>query len=402
MRRITDRPTIVDFDSSPHSQLDTPDEIIMSLLSSPPVARRSENCSADCRRLTAPQLGAIVVREVASPRGPRAGASRRSHHGKRLAGRRRASPGAASGALGAGCRRRSRPDGEQGLRLGPEGRDAGRSAIRAGDARCIVAGGMESMSRAPHLLMGSRSGWKYGDEKARRCDDPRRAVVRVRECGDGGRRRLHRRDARRESRRSRCVVGSKAIVGRSRRAKPASFDDEIVPVAVVGGKTTTIVDADEGPRADTSLEQARGAEAGVSDPTGTRHGRQRLADLRRCRGRRRSSSEATLEVARDAVVVPHRRLGRRAACAPKEIFIAPVEAVRQVPGEGEADASPTSICSKSTKRSPRKRWPVPANLKIDEAKLNVNGGAIALGPPDRRERRTRAGHADATPWSIAA
>src|SRR5947207_5788876 len=39
-------------------------------------------------------------------------------------------------------------------------------AIRAGDADCIVAGGMESMSLAPYLLFGARTGWKYGDQKA--------------------------------------------------------------------------------------------------------------------------------------------------------------------------------------------------------------------------------------------
>src|SRR3954466_1412118 len=39
------------------------------------------------------------------------------------------------------------------------------SAIRAGDAELIVAGGMESMSRAPHLLFGARAGWKLGDQK---------------------------------------------------------------------------------------------------------------------------------------------------------------------------------------------------------------------------------------------
>src|SRR5579864_7258845 len=38
-------------------------------------------------------------------------------------------------------------------------------AIRAGDAEVIVAGGMESMSRAPFLLFGARGGWKYGDQK---------------------------------------------------------------------------------------------------------------------------------------------------------------------------------------------------------------------------------------------
>src|SRR5262249_33841243 len=39
-------------------------------------------------------------------------------------------------------------------------------AIRAGDADLVLAGGMESMSRAPHLLLGTRVGWKYGDQKA--------------------------------------------------------------------------------------------------------------------------------------------------------------------------------------------------------------------------------------------
>src|SRR5207247_3992508 len=39
-------------------------------------------------------------------------------------------------------------------------------AVRAGDADLLVAGGMESMSRAPYLLFGARTGWKYGDQKA--------------------------------------------------------------------------------------------------------------------------------------------------------------------------------------------------------------------------------------------
>src|SRR5262245_27335833 len=38
-------------------------------------------------------------------------------------------------------------------------------AIRAGDAELLVAGGTESMSRAPYLLFGARTGWKFGDQK---------------------------------------------------------------------------------------------------------------------------------------------------------------------------------------------------------------------------------------------
>ncbi len=39
-------------------------------------------------------------------------------------------------------------------------------AIRCGDAQAIVAGGMESMSRAPFVLAGAREGWKFGDQQA--------------------------------------------------------------------------------------------------------------------------------------------------------------------------------------------------------------------------------------------
>src|SRR5215472_1457664 len=39
-------------------------------------------------------------------------------------------------------------------------------AIRAGDASLVVAGGMESMSRAPYLLFNTRAGWKLGDQQA--------------------------------------------------------------------------------------------------------------------------------------------------------------------------------------------------------------------------------------------
>src|SRR5689334_16644408 len=36
-------------------------------------------------------------------------------------------------------------------------------AIRAGDAEILIAGGMENMSLTPHLIMGARTGWKYGN-----------------------------------------------------------------------------------------------------------------------------------------------------------------------------------------------------------------------------------------------
>ncbi|MGC3969996.1 MAG: beta-ketoacyl synthase N-terminal-like domain-containing protein [Pirellulales bacterium] len=82
-------------------------------------------------------------------------------------------------------------------------------AIRAGDAACIVAGGMESMSRAPHLLVGSRTGFKYGHERLLDSMIHDGLWCALRKCGDGQLGRLHRGVARRESRRSGCVCSAK-------------------------------------------------------------------------------------------------------------------------------------------------------------------------------------------------
>jgi acetyl-CoA C-acetyltransferase len=43
----------------------------------------------------------------------------------------------------------------------------GAQAIKAGDAHCVVAGGMESMSTAPHYLLNGRNGQKLGDTRSR-------------------------------------------------------------------------------------------------------------------------------------------------------------------------------------------------------------------------------------------
>ena len=57
--------------------------------------------------------------------------------------------------------------------------------IRAGEYEIVVAGGMESMTNAPHLLPKSREGFKYGDVRAGRLDGLRRALRPVHRPGDG-------------------------------------------------------------------------------------------------------------------------------------------------------------------------------------------------------------------------
>src|ERR1017187_4121918 len=126
-------------------------------------------------------------------------------------------------------------------------------AIRAGDVQVGVGGGMESMSSAPYLLPQARFGYRMGD--ATMLDamvhdgltnpfSGKQMFVEATEIGD-------------ELEITRADLDRWAL--RSHERALAAIDegrmsDEIVPVTVKGRKGDTVVDVDEGPRRDTSLE----------------------------------------------------------------------------------------------------------------------------------------------------
>src|SRR5438477_9041475 len=124
-------------------------------------------------------------------------------------------------------------------------------AIRAGDADLLVAGGMESMSRAPYLLFGARNGWKYGDQKVvdAMIHDGLWCAFENWHMGEAA-----------EYAASKCNV-SRAEQDRfaaqsQRRAAVAweegAFNDEIAPVTVGSGAKAKVVSRDEGPRPGTT------------------------------------------------------------------------------------------------------------------------------------------------------
>ena len=125
--------------------------------------------------------------------------------------------------------------------------------IRCGEADVVVAGGMESMTRAPHLLMGSRSGWTFGHVTAvdSMANDGLSDAWSHEAMGLDTDNRTADYPASRED--------QDAFAARSHQlaAKAWSdgvFADEIVPVTIPGRKGDTVVDADEGIRADTTEE----------------------------------------------------------------------------------------------------------------------------------------------------
>ncbi|QSB05985.1 acetyl-CoA C-acetyltransferase [Natronoglycomyces albus] len=126
------------------------------------------------------------------------------------------------------------------------------SLLRGGAAEVIVAGGMESMSRAPHLLPGSRTGHKYGDAALidhLAYDGLTDAYDEI-SMGESTERHLAGTGI------SRADQDAFAAESHQRAAKAADkLASEIAPIEVPAGrKETKILDADEGIRADTTAE----------------------------------------------------------------------------------------------------------------------------------------------------
>ena len=114
----------------------------------------------------APELGAAVIKALLERSGRRRRPDRRSHPRPGAAGRRRPEPGAPGGHQERACRKavpamtinKVCGSGLKAVMLAAQ-------AIRDGDSEIIIAGGQESMSLAPHVLPGSRDGQRMGDWK---------------------------------------------------------------------------------------------------------------------------------------------------------------------------------------------------------------------------------------------
>ena len=250
-------------------------------------------------------------------------------------------------------------------------------AIRAGDAEVVVAGGMESMSRAPYLLFGARTGWKYGDQKV--VD----AMIHdglwcAFECWHMGEAAEHIAAKCGVSRAEQDRFSAQSHQRAAAAWEKGAFAAETVPVTVGSGPKAKAVTRDEGFRPDSTaealakLKPAFRAEGG----TVTAGNASMLSD---------GAAAVVVASARAAEELGAKPMARVVAyatggVAPRDIFIAPVHAVRRVLEKAalrlsdidlfemnEAFAAQMLACGKG--------------LGLDEAKVNVHGGAIALGHP---------------------
>jgi acetyl-CoA C-acetyltransferase len=246
-------------------------------------------------------------------------------------------------------------------------------SIQAGVYQAAIAGGMESMSQAPHLLRNSRTGWKYGSQPLLDAIEVDGLLCPRGHCLMGSyAERVAEQHAisRQEQDEWALVSHQRAITAQQQQL----FSEELVPVAV-GDKLT--VSQDAGPRSDSSLEKLSKLKPAFH-PTGTVT----------------AGNASTLSDGAASVLVVDEDLARRlspavayrvAGCAvmsrqPEDLFIAPVGAVQKLlsqvgisTGEidlfeiNEAFASQTLACIRE--------------LRVDPDRVNVQGGAIAMGHP---------------------
>jgi acetyl-CoA C-acetyltransferase len=249
-------------------------------------------------------------------------------------------------------------------------------AIRAGDAELIVAGGMESMSQAPYLLFGARGGWKLGDQTVVDALIHDGLWCAFEGCHMGE---------------SAEYIAAKFGVSRAeqdrfaaqsqRRAVAAweggAFAAEIVPVTVGSGPKAKTVTRDEGFRPDTTAEAlAKLKPAFREGGTVTAGNSSMLSD---------GAAAVIVASARAAERLGTKPLARIVAyatsgVAPRDIFIAPVYAVRQVldrAGLAQKDIDLVEL----NEAFAAQMLACGGELKLDESKVNVHGGAIALGHP---------------------
>jgi acetyl-CoA C-acetyltransferase len=249
-------------------------------------------------------------------------------------------------------------------------------AIRAGDMEIGVGGGMESMSQAPYLLPNARFGFRMGDAKALDAmvhdglTNPftgKQMFQEATEVGD-------------ELEMTRADMDRWAL--RSHERTLAATDDgrlpeEIVPVTIKGRKGDTVVEVDEAPRRGSTLEalaklpglygkdgsHTAGNSPGVNDGAGAlvvsseqwaeREGKEILATI----------------VAQAAVADDYAYLAR----TPANAALKALDKAGLQPGDidlWEINEAFASVTLNSIRM-----------LGIDEERVNVNGGAVAIGHP---------------------
>ena len=326
--------------------------------------------------LPAPKLGALVVKEAVERAGVPVDAVDEVILGNVLTAGLGQNP-ARQAALGAGL-----PAGTGALTInkvcgsGLKAVMLARQAILAGDAEVVVAGGMESMSNAPHLVSGMRAGSKMGDGRLvdSMVHDGLTDAFEDIHMGETAERVADRYGVTREAMDAYAAESQR----RAHTATEAGrFAAEVLPVEVPGRKGPVVVERDEGIRPDAteaSLARLR--------PVFRKDGRVTAGNAPGV-----NDGAAALVIASDAAVRRHGlpRLARIAGQAvsgldPQWVMMTPVPAVRRLLERLDWTVDGVDIFE-INEAFAAQAVAVSGELGLPADRTNMNGGAVALGHP---------------------
>jgi acetyl-CoA C-acetyltransferase len=258
--------------------------------------------------------------------------------------------------------------------------------IRAGDAEVVVAGGMESMNQAPFLLPKARFGYRLGNGSIIDSTVHDGLWCSIEECHMGTHaERVAIKDSVSREDQDRFALAShqRAIAA----ADAGRFADEMVPVAIKGPKGEVVVDADEGPRRDTSLDALARLKPVFELPTGEDRGDATDGTVTAGNSPGITDGAAATVVASERAVERHglkplaRLIGyAQAEVAPKWLFLAPVAGVGKLLDKLDMSIGDFDLIE-INEAFAAQTLADGRELGFDWDKVNVNGGAIALGHP---------------------
>jgi len=250
-------------------------------------------------------------------------------------------------------------------------------AIKLGDADIVVAGGMESMSLAPYLLEKARFGFRMGDGKL--VDEMIRDGLwdAFNDCHMG----MTAENICMAAELSREDLDKFALQSQQRAAhaiEAGVFKQEIVPVEVPGKKGPTIFDKDQGPRSETTIEaltklrpafMAEGGLVTAGNSSGLNDGGAAVVVMSR-----KKAEELGLKPM--AVI----RSYASAGVDPRVMGMGPVPATKSALEKAGLKVTDLDLVE-ANEAFAAQSVAIGRELGFDPSKLNVNGGAIALGHP---------------------
>jgi len=252
----------------------------------------------------------------------------------------------------------------------------GVQAIKCGDADIVIAGGQENMSMSPHVLNGSRNGFRMGDAKLidSMIVDGLWDVYNNYHMGTTAENVAKKYGiSRQQQDEFACASQNKAEAAQ----KAGKFTDEIVPYIIKGKKGDTVVDADEYPRHGTTLESMASLRPAFDKEGSVTAGN--------ASGLNDGAAMVLLMSASKATALGLKPLARIKAYAssgvdPSIMGIGPVSASQaclKKAGWSVADLDLMEINEAFAAQA----IAVNKDMGWDTSKINVNGGAIAIGHP---------------------